>query len=252
MDGKNGPDDPNTSMSILLKWLTTESNYNKYRGGPTSQGKGKTHWCTVISEQIKDAGVRVYRNPNAIKCKISNLETSFKQAHDWVHGTGAGVRENEPTAFNDYVKQLCPYYFDLLEVMQDRATARPQLTSDAINSEDEGPNSATPEVIGTMNSPGEDDSSTGSSPLPTLQRNRGNGAIDDASGTSRSFASLPPVPATITRRDGAVDDNSVALTTNRATPPQSSSGSKHGRARGKSSEDQNGYCVYLPSEPTQF
>jgi hypothetical protein len=31
-DGKNGPDDPNTSIRILLDWWTTEGNYSKFCG----------------------------------------------------------------------------------------------------------------------------------------------------------------------------------------------------------------------------
>lgn len=136
-DGKNGPDDPTTSMSILLKWLTTEGNYNKYRGGSGSLGKGKMYWCNILSQEIKQAGVRTIRTPKAIKNKISNIEDMFKEAHDWAHQTGAGVKEDDPRQFNDYVKKKCPYYFDLLEVMQDRATARPQFTSDDYGSDDD-------------------------------------------------------------------------------------------------------------------
>jgi hypothetical protein len=30
-DGKNGKNDPNNSEAILLEWVTSEENYNKYR-----------------------------------------------------------------------------------------------------------------------------------------------------------------------------------------------------------------------------
>ena len=136
-DGKNGPDDPNTSMSILLKWLTTEGNYSKYRGGSTSHGKGKIYWCSILSKEIKQAGIRKYRSPKAIKNKITNIEDSFKAAHDWAYQTGAGLKDDNPGQFHDYIKKKCPYYFDLLTVMQDRATARPQTTSDTIEIDDD-------------------------------------------------------------------------------------------------------------------
>jgi hypothetical protein len=129
-DGKGGPDDPHTSMSTLLKWLTTEGNYSKYRGGPTSHGKGKLHWASIISADIKTTGIRKYRSSKAIKNKIINLEETFKNAHDWAGQTGAGVKEDDPQSFDEYVLKKCPHYFDLLPVMQDRSNARPKLTSD--------------------------------------------------------------------------------------------------------------------------
>lgn len=134
-DGKGGPDDPSTSMSILLKWLTAEGNYNKYRGGPTSHGKGKMYWASILSSDMKEAGIRKYRSPKAIKNKIQNLEDAFKHAHDWAGQTGAGVKEDDPRQFKEYILKKCPHYFDLLDVMQDRSTCRPQLTSDALRPE---------------------------------------------------------------------------------------------------------------------
>jgi hypothetical protein len=82
---------------------------------------------------MKSAGIRKYRSPKAIKNKIINLEESFKNAHDWAGQTGAGVKENDPRSFDEYVLRKCPYYFDLLPVMQDRSNARPLLTSDSID-----------------------------------------------------------------------------------------------------------------------
>jgi hypothetical protein len=110
-----------------------ETNYTKYRGGPSSNGKGKLYWASLISEEIKDAGVRKYRSSKAIKNKISSLEDSFKSAHDWAGQTGAGVREEDPRNFNDYILKKCPYYFDLLPVMEDRSNSRPQVTTDDVD-----------------------------------------------------------------------------------------------------------------------
>ena len=126
-------------MSILLQWLTAEGNYSKYRGSATSLGKGKLYWANILSQKMKEAGIRKFRSAKAIKNKIMNLEDSFKSAHDWAGQTGAGLKESDPGQFNQYIQKLCPHYFDLLEIMQDRATSRPQMTSDdlCVDSEDE-------------------------------------------------------------------------------------------------------------------
>ena len=115
-----------------MKWLTTEGNYNMYRGGATSHGKGKLYWDNILNKQMKEAGIRKYRSPKAIKNKIMNIEDSFKSAHDWAGQTGAGLKDDNPGQFDDYVRKKCPYYFDLLHIMQDRATSRPQMTSDSL------------------------------------------------------------------------------------------------------------------------
>ncbi|KAG6961983.1 hypothetical protein JG687_00007393 [Phytophthora cactorum] len=37
----DGPDDSVSSLTILLDWLTTEGNYNKWRGGDKQSGETK-------------------------------------------------------------------------------------------------------------------------------------------------------------------------------------------------------------------
>ena len=53
-DGKNGPVDPVTLESIVYDWLEVPGNYEKFRNG--HGGKTKTHYCAIISENIKKAG----------------------------------------------------------------------------------------------------------------------------------------------------------------------------------------------------
>ena len=155
-------------MNILLNWLTTEGNYEKYRGSSCSQGKGKLYWANIISEQMKQAGIRKFRSPKAIKNKIMNLEDSFKTAHDWAGQTGAGLKDDDPGQFNDYILKKCPYYFDLLPVMQDRATCRPQMTSDSLytgsdDDDEDDDDHSTVQVLTTRNLKHDDDASVSSS-----------------------------------------------------------------------------------------
>ena len=42
-DGKNGDNDSNTSMTILLNWMTTGDNYTNYRG--RKNGLKKTYFA---------------------------------------------------------------------------------------------------------------------------------------------------------------------------------------------------------------
>jgi hypothetical protein len=44
-DGKGGQEDPHTSMKILLDWMTTESNYNRFCGKNNNWGN-KTTICS--------------------------------------------------------------------------------------------------------------------------------------------------------------------------------------------------------------
>ena len=71
--------------------------------------------------------------------KISHIEKAFSAAHDFANTeTGQGLKENDTGEFDDAVRRKCLYYFDLLEIFGDRASAKPKVTSlDNLSSSDD-------------------------------------------------------------------------------------------------------------------
>jgi hypothetical protein len=118
-DGKNGVDDPNTSMQILLDWMTTEGNYSKYCG-KDNNGIRKQHFATILAAKMtKETDSE--RNAKQVQEKIRQLEESFRNAHDFATSeTGAGIQnEQGEESFKDLVKKRCPYYYELCDIMAD-------------------------------------------------------------------------------------------------------------------------------------
>jgi hypothetical protein len=85
----------------------------------------------MIAAKIKDAGVRKSRTPKDVQNKIEYVEKCFRCAHDWSHTeTGAGLRENDSGTYEEALLRKCPWYFDIREIFEDRANARPFHTTD--------------------------------------------------------------------------------------------------------------------------
>lgn len=137
-DGLGGMQDPQTSERMLLDWLLQPGNYaNKWKGN--SGGKNKRQVAQAIAESINEQGTFVTRDAKQVQNKIQHIEKSFKNAHDFAYSeTGAGLKENDEGGFNDAVIRLCSYYFDLLDLFADRASARPKATNmDGLSSSEE-------------------------------------------------------------------------------------------------------------------
>jgi hypothetical protein len=136
-DGLNGPDDPKTSVKILLDWWMTEGNYNRFCG-KNNQGLKKIQFCNQLAE-VMSRETKTKRDGKNVLNKIQHIEKTFKEAHTFATSeTGAGIRDQDEGTFKDAVKKKCPYYYDLLEVMSDRASSKPKATSyedDALDSD---------------------------------------------------------------------------------------------------------------------
>jgi hypothetical protein len=152
-DGKEGPDDPKCSENILLDWLMEPRNYALRWKGKDNGGRTKAKIAATIAARMNAAGVREERNAKQIVNKIQHIERQFKIAHDFIHSdTGAGIQEHDKGGFDDAVRQKCPHYFDLVEVMGDRASSKPKATSDEnLDSEEESIGNSVPgEVVASV------------------------------------------------------------------------------------------------------
>jgi hypothetical protein len=127
-DGKKGEDDPHTSVKILLDWWMKEGNYSKYCG-KHNNGVKKIQYCNQLAEKISKE-TNTQRTAKNVQSKIQHIEKTFKEAHTFASSeTGAGLKEDDDGTFEDAVKKKCPYYFDILEIMADRASSKPKATS---------------------------------------------------------------------------------------------------------------------------
>jgi len=141
----DGPDNSEeSSLSILLDWLSSQPNYKRWRGGDKNSPQTKLTICSEILQIIKDAGIETERSPKDVHYKISTMEQQFRRAVDFLDGTGAGI-EDERT-LKEAVQKICPYYYELEGVMMDRQSSRPLAenyeTSDSDDLNDKGDNQA--------------------------------------------------------------------------------------------------------------
>ena len=127
----DGPTENVNSESILLDWLTTQGNYEKWKGGAKNSGETKKTLASQISSLMKDKGVLVTRNAKNIIDKVGHIERTFKEASDWLRQTGQGVEDEE--SIKKAVLKRCCYYYTIKDIMMDRPSITPLATEDDLD-----------------------------------------------------------------------------------------------------------------------
>ena len=72
------------------------------------------------------------RTGKAVLGKIQYIEKSWKRAHNWIHQTGQGVKENIPENFEEAVLKYCRLYYTLLDMMYSRFSSKALATTDEL------------------------------------------------------------------------------------------------------------------------
>ena len=78
-----------SSMDILLEWITSGTNYARWKGD--ANGVSKQTLCADIVSRMKEAGI-FHRNAADVRAKLIALQTSYNKARDWSENTGEGIR----------------------------------------------------------------------------------------------------------------------------------------------------------------
>ena len=109
-----------------------------------------------IAATMNGAKVKAKRDAKQVLSKIEHIEKQFRKAYDFAQTeTGAGLLEDG--TFTDAVEKICPYYFDLFDIMSDRAAAKPKALSDEMSDDD---NEVPDDLLGSTGSHGTSSSSS--------------------------------------------------------------------------------------------
>jgi hypothetical protein len=84
----DGPNADVNSLQVLLDWISTPGNYNRFTGGAGQKGETKLTVAVEIQNKIQKAGIVVNRSTDSIIHKIKELVTSYKEAHRVKNQTG--------------------------------------------------------------------------------------------------------------------------------------------------------------------
>ncbi|KAG9405938.1 hypothetical protein AC1031_003856 [Aphanomyces cochlioides] len=139
---KDAVADGKTSMDVIINWMSNETNYKRWKGGDKTCGSRKASLASEIVTIMSSHGIH-HRTIKDVVQKIGDIERSYRAASDWLGNTGQGV-EDEASVEKE-VKRICPYYYILDDVMRDRASTAPLLTSDNLDDNDESDGTRTPE-----------------------------------------------------------------------------------------------------------
>ncbi len=128
-DDKEGPNAPNTCMKILFNWWMTEGSYLKFCG-KNNDGVRKVWLPNSITTQFLEQTTGSW-DAKSVLNKIHHIQRTFNEAHNFA-GSEAGaeiLKNNREATFQDRVKQECPFYFDIHDIMNDCASTEQKATS---------------------------------------------------------------------------------------------------------------------------
>jgi hypothetical protein len=99
----------------------------------------KTHFASLLAN-IMSTKTLSTRTAKQVLSTIGHLEKAWRLAHNFaISETVAGILEGDggEETFQDIVKSKCPFYYELLDVMADRASSKPKCTSYDLSSDDD-------------------------------------------------------------------------------------------------------------------
>ncbi|KAL9939200.1 hypothetical protein V8E36_002013 [Tilletia maclaganii] len=137
-DGDAGGPGQQTSLDVLLEWLSEPDNFARLKG---KDGSTRASCCSEISRLISSAGTKCARTADSVSDKITRVIAQFNELDRWLGETGQGLldaaaAEEDPVSatakaeanIQSWMNKTCPFYETLLPVLVDRASVRPRIS----------------------------------------------------------------------------------------------------------------------------
>jgi len=113
----DGEQEGQSSIGIVLEWLSVEGNYQRWRGHNTLGGTTKTALADEILAQMTDAGI-THRDSKGIQTKIHELQTAYEKARDFLTRSGpALIKNGNSDQLRAVLLKKCRYWDDLHSIM---------------------------------------------------------------------------------------------------------------------------------------
>ncbi|KAJ3234552.1 hypothetical protein HDU78_005768 [Chytriomyces hyalinus] len=222
-----------SSLTVLMMWLTEYPNYSRYKGaGKTGENKESLYVENEVQIHHRDA--------NVISLKIQELESSFKDAKDWLAQTGQGIMDEEGDGeeteqnISLYIKKKCPFYNQLEPIMGERASTQPLATNKMPGSTSTAAlrNSSTGDMFSSAHTVNDPDSVGGLSAVSPFESDNDNPFdIDGSSSGPITPLERAPYSASNSTADTSTSSSSILLDTKKGKERFSYSAAKSAKRK---------------------
>ena len=87
---KDGVEGGPSSLDVIVDWLTSGSNYARWRGD-CEDGCTKKALAVEVVAKMKQNAID-HHDPKDVMNKISHLQSTYNSTQDWKENTGEGLR----------------------------------------------------------------------------------------------------------------------------------------------------------------
>ncbi|KAA1098689.1 hypothetical protein PGTUg99_007083 [Puccinia graminis f. sp. tritici] len=114
----DGVDGGPSSITILLKWLATNRNYERWLG---RGGESKRELSAEILTEMRRNGIHHW-DYHGTRLQMTLLERSHEQAYEWEGTTGGAVRamgvDGRMVSVRNHLLRMCPYWDELGPILR--------------------------------------------------------------------------------------------------------------------------------------
>ena len=185
------------SQAQLFKWLEETGNYAKWKctGSKNSNDSSRTSKLTkkvvtIISKHLEALNTK--KTSDQFMSKLKYVETKFKEAEDFLRGTGVGITSNDEkmgiTKIQEKVLSLCPFYYQVKPFMSKNVAINPPFV------EETGMDQDIPEIMFGMCTRGKVDDSFQEDGPYGLSEDETSSAAEEEYVAEESLGEQEPLP----------------------------------------------------------